>query len=372
MPMTVAEIGKLVGCSGATVSRAINSSGAVSPKTRAAILNAVRTHDVSPARQRRGRPSGQQRARESGLVEILYFRDTPIERLSADHGEVTVGPYGHWNDAESIMGGQELSSSFYRRIIGAAAAELGDWGHRAVIEVSRNLASPEAIADVNRPDRAGILLLGQYGPFLPTFVEQCLHPLVLVDLIQHGPSDVVTTDNMLGIGKAFDHLYELGHRKIGFAGKVLRDVAFMERFNAFRWKMSEAGLPLRDDWVYEGTHPMRLDQTQEGIVRLLKQKDRPMALLCANDCTALSVVRAAAHLGLRIPQDLSVVGFDDDEAAALVTPALTTVRIPVLEMGRQAVRQLMLQIQHPQPPRQRGVHIRLIPDLVVRSSTARP
>jgi LacI family transcriptional regulator len=82
------------------------------------------------------------------------------------------------------------------------------------------------------------------------------------------------------------------------------------------------------------------------------------------------VLRAASALGIRCPEELSLVGFDDQEVAALVTPALTTVRVPMIEMGRQAVRQLMIQIMRGPEAGALGCRVRLMPELVIRQSTA--
>jgi LacI family transcriptional regulator len=110
----------------------------------------------------------------------------------------------------------------------------------------------------------------------------------------------------------------------------------------------------------------RIDHAQAGTMRVLGQPDRPTALVCANDCAAVGVVRAAHELGVSIPGQLSVVGFDDADFASLVLPPLTTIRTPTVDIGRQAVRQLMLQIQRPSL---RGTRVRLMPELVVRGST---
>ena len=97
--------------------------------------------------------------------------------------------------------------------------------------------------------------------------------------------------------------------------------------------------------------------------------ERPGGLLCANDCAALGVVRGASSLGMRIPEELSVVGFDDQEFALLATPSLTTVRVPTGQIGRQAVRQLMLQLRVESPRQERGCEVRVKTELVVRQST---
>src|SRR5690606_3173504 len=106
-----------------------------------------------------------------------------------------------------------------------------------------------------------------------------------------------------------------------------------------------------------------------GVLEILKQPDLPTAFVCNNDWNAVGVLRAAELAGLRVPEDLSVVGFDDVSAAAMVTPALTTLRVPLRDMGVQALRQLQVARTYPQPSGTRGCVIRLTPELVVRHWT---
>jgi DNA-binding LacI/PurR family transcriptional regulator len=233
------------------------------------------------------------------------------------------------------------------------------------MRMNSNLLDPALLADINGPDRSGVLLIGEYSNDLAQFVRNCMHPLILVDIMAKGQPDVVTTDNFQGISEAFAHLRQLGHHKIGYIGRCGH---VMERYIAWKLNMAEHGLPIRNDWVYDGYD--HIEETAVATAEILKLSDRPTALICANDCYALGVVRAAARLGVSIPQQLSVTGFDDVDFASFVTPPLTTVRVPIQEMGRQAVRQLMIQVKGGTPTKSRGCHVRLLPELVVRESTA--
>ncbi|HOF19352.1 MAG TPA: LacI family DNA-binding transcriptional regulator [Phycisphaerae bacterium] len=365
MPPTIVELGRLAGCSPATVSRALNNSGSVSDKTRKAIVQALRqTQYMSKRSARKMRRS----TRETGeLIEVVLHYRAPYEPLSVGQGGLQVGPLTEPPEQDALAVPGRLTGNFLRQIVNGVLVELAKWGHRAAVQTSKDLLGPELLADINRIDRHGVLLLGEYTPDLRQFAAQCIHPLVLVDIIDDCKADVVTTDNLAGISQAFDHLYELGHRKIGFVGKFDPDVAFVERFTAFQWKMAEKGLPVVGEWIHEG--PNHIDMTATGVRRILGLADRPTALLCVNDCAALGVLRAAGGMGIAIPDEISVVGFDDEEAASLVTPPLTTVHVPMSEIGRQAVRQLMIQIQAGKTGRSRGCRIRLMPELVVRRST---
>jgi LacI family repressor for deo operon, udp, cdd, tsx, nupC, and nupG len=362
MASTIEEIGRLVGCSSATVSRAMNRSGSVHPKTREAILRAVReTNYSAQPTGRRGRPSGAAARRLSRMVEILYFPETSAGPISLPAG----GP-----DSDRFASTQDSGRSFYCRLIEGVSAELSKCGFEGVLRTITHANSHTFIADPNRLDCAGVLVIGQEASAMDRFVERCMHPLMLVNIVRPGRSDAVTTDNAAGIASAFDHLHEMGHRRIGFAGRQNDVLAFTERFTSFKWKLAEAGLPFTPAWVADG--PNRLDVIEKSAARILALESRPTAMLCANDVAAFGVIRAANKAGLRVPADLSVVGFDDDESAAVVSPGLTTVRIPVTEIGCRSVRQLMLMIQNPATIGQVGAQIRLAPELIVRHSTAAP
>src|SRR4029078_6241719 len=130
----------------------------------------------------------------------------------------------------------------------------------------------------------------------------------------------VTFDNLDGISKAFDHLYALGHRRIGCVAGPQEIVASRERCTAFCYKMAEKNLPVNAAWLYAGEQ--HIAPTQQWALKVL-EKNRPTAFICANDWMAIGVMKAAQQLGVSVPDELSVVGFDDVDAASFITPSLT-------------------------------------------------
>lgn len=367
--MTSEEISRMVGCSAATVSRALNNTGVVAPKTREAILRALRDTSHLPQRSGRRQPGAAKRGQVGNLVHIIHHRHSPTEKVSLGAGGLNIGPLHAVSETELSGRSLQRSSSFYRPMIDGAITELEHWGYKAVVQSNTDLQDPEFVADINASGKAGVLLIGEYTPSMKSLVDLCRHPLVLADIICDEAHDVVTIDNLTGITKAFDHLYELGHRRIGFVGRCDENFAYAERFVAFKMKMAEAGLPIRPDWIYEGYS--YIETATEGMKKMLSLPDRPKALLCSNDCVAMGVLRAADALGIAVPGDLSVVGFDDMEAASLVTPPLTTIHVPVTEIGHQAIRLLMIQIMSEVRTKHRGCRVRLVPELIVRHTTAR-
>jgi DNA-binding LacI/PurR family transcriptional regulator len=111
--------------------------------------------------------------------------------------------------------------------------------------------------------------------------------------------------------------------------------------------------------------------TAEWAEAVLHQKNRPTAFMCANDFMAIALLKTAHRRGVRVPGELSVVGFDDVEPASLVTPSLTTIRVPTFEVGRQAVQQLSVQSKLGVRRNRCGACVRLTPELVVRESSGK-
>jgi LacI family transcriptional regulator len=135
------------------------------------------------------------------------------------------------------------------------------------------------------------------------------------------------------------HLARLGHREIGFIIGNARYAASKSRREGFELAMARQGLELRPEWVLEGDFTF-----QSGLecgARMLAQTHRPTAIFASNDDMAFGVLQAASRLGLSVPAELSVVGFDDAPGAQFSTPQLTTVRQPVAEMAETAARMLI-------------------------------
>jgi DNA-binding LacI/PurR family transcriptional regulator len=163
------------------------------------------------------------------------------------------------------------------------------------------------------------------------------------------------------------HLLGLGHRRIGVIGGPAGVLCSRARVDGFRAAMDEAGVPIDPSLVSHGAF-----QVDEGIAtgrRLLARRDRPTAIITGNDLQALGVYQAAREARLHIPEDLSVVGFDDLPIARWVSPPLTTVRQPLIEMAEAAAEIVLGLARGEEPPQMR---VELATELIVRESTAPP
>ena len=168
-----------------------------------------------------------------------------------------------------------------------------------------------------------------------------------------------------GIHRSAAHLVDLGHRSIGFIGGPENVQASRDRMEAYLDVLNENGLTTFSNWRrYAG---FTQASGREAAQRMLSLSDHPTAIFAANDVTALGVLEVAESLGLRVPQDLSLVGYDDISYASLPRIQLTTIAQPAVEMGQIAARWLFEALEHPGIP---GLQRTLAPKLVVRSTTA--
>jgi LacI family transcriptional regulator, galactose operon repressor len=190
-------------------------------------------------------------------------------------------------------------------------------------------------------------------------------PIVAVDP-HTGPSNLLTidSDNLRGARLATEHLLGLGHRRIAMlTGRPdLQSAQLRER--GYRQALADAGVPVDEDLIQVGAYVPGV--SADAARKLLAGTDRPTAVFAANDLSAIATIEVAAELGLRVPDDLSVTGFDNVPESALCIPPLTTVNQPIREMGLRAIELLIQLIRGEQPE---STHVTLETKLVVRRST---
>jgi LacI family transcriptional regulator len=193
-------------------------------------------------------------------------------------------------------------------------------------------------------------------------------PCVGIDMDLEGPNtEVVMSDNVSGAEAAVRHLHGLGHRRIATITGMLESRPGIDRLRGYRAAAQALGLAYRDEYVAYGD--FYAESGREATERLLALPDPPTAIFAAADLMAIGAIRAAAEVGLRVPEDLSVVGFDDIQLAGHVNPPLTTLRQDKLGLGGAAGDALVARIAgDPGRPALRQLPV----ELVVRGSTAPP
>lgn len=183
----------------------------------------------------------------------------------------------------------------------------------------------------------------------------------------HFDFDTFTIDNLAGAYKAVQHLIGLGHRTIGCIQGPMDAHSARDRFEGYRRALAEAGIPFRPDLI-QPTENWTIEQGVAAIQAFIARSPSTSAVFCSNDTLAVGAIKGL--IGTRIvPDDVSVIGFDDYTIAAHNTPALTTMRSPSLEQGRQACAQLLNRIGGVRMP---VTSVLLSPELIVRESTRSP
>jgi LacI family transcriptional regulator len=179
--------------------------------------------------------------------------------------------------------------------------------------------------------------------------------------------DSVAIDDRHGGQLGAEHLFSLGHKRIGFVNGPLERESWSERRRGVLDAVNSMGLTW-DDAVLEITIATPSAREGDSIVeQMLAANPRPTALFCANDLVALGVLRSFSAAGVRVPGDCAIVGFDDIEVAALLSPPLTSIRLPAYEVGRRAAEILLDEIGRPENASPQNILFR--PELVVRESS---
>jgi LacI family transcriptional regulator len=221
----------------------------------------------------------------------------------------------------------------------------------------------------SRVDGVAILTFGMEDYLLENQRFRNL-PLVFIDIGPKAPRvSNIRVDYQEGIRQAVQHLAALRHQEIGFISGPRGLRSAMARRDAFEASVREIGLPVKPQFIVEGNH--RLEGGRKGLRKLAGLKQRPTALICSNDMTAIGVMREAFELGIKVPQDLSLVGFDDIRMAEFTIPPLTTIQMSQTELARLAFEALLQEVKR-ETPAPEGTEYVLKTRLVLRSSTTFP
>ncbi|ENM5832985.1 substrate-binding domain-containing protein [Vibrio metoecus] len=193
------------------------------------------------------------------------------------------------------------------------------------------------------------------------------YPDIPVVVMDWGPilfaSDKIQDNSLQGGYMAAKHLIECGHKEIGcITGPLIRHQAQM-RYEGYKRALAEAGLGIHPDWIIESD--FECEGGYQAFEKLYERGKLPSALFVCNDMMAMGVIQAASQRGLRVPDDLSLIGYDDVHIAKFMTPALTTIHQPKYRLGKAAVDTLLYRLENPDTTAQ---VVQLEPTLVVRSS----
>lgn len=330
--ITIVDVAREAGVSNATVSRVLNNGDSVKPQTRQKVLNA--------------------------MMRLGYVANQQARSLRGAHSQI-IGILVH-NVGNSYIG------SIIRGIDEALVARQYDLllytTHR------RKVSEAAYVASIMRGMADGLLIL------LPTNIDAYLKslqqeqfPHVLIDYQDVGnqQTSTVQATNWQGAYDATRYLIELGHQRIACTVGLKEMQVALDRLNGFQAAMRDHGLEVDPDFIFEGDFYRK--EGYEAAQHFLAQPQHPTAILAANDYAAFGVIDAIRDAGLHVPNDISVIGFDDVLEASQSYPKLTTVRQSLEDMGRTATQLLFKQVGNPDLP---GERVEIPTQLIVRDSTS--
>ncbi len=313
MTVSIKDIARTAGVSHSTVSRALSDSPLVSIQTKTRIQRLARDMGYSPDAQARSLVMGRTMA--VGVV-VTTITDPFI--------------------AEVVQGIEETALDHGYSVILASSSS----------EPEREIAAVEMLRS-KRVDGV-IVTSSRVGALYQEHLNRLGVPVVLINSHSEQAgryTHSISVDNRHGGWLATRHLCQMGHRRIAYLSGPADHSDDVERLAGYCQALSEAGTSVDGALVIPGTG--QVDGGRRAAPVLLAQEDRPTAVVCYNDMTAIGLMRAARGCNLSIPGDLSVVGFDDIPFASFTNPALTTIAQPMRKMGQQAL-QMALELMETQ------------------------
>ncbi|UWZ84127.1 LacI family DNA-binding transcriptional regulator [Occallatibacter riparius] len=329
--MDIHTVAKRANVSIATVSRTVNRVPTVNPKLAKRVWEAIDELGYFPNTQARALGSGR-----SGLLGLIV---------------------------------SEITNPFFPELIQGFEDVAVENGYEILVSSTNYDPKKMELCIRRMLERKveGVAVM-TFGIEQPLY-EQLAHrniPLVLVDAGPDRPGiSLLKVDYQHGIRQAVQHLAALGHRKLGFITGPRGLHSAESRLLAFTKSIAECGISQMSDWIVTGDHTLEGGVT--AMEKILAAPDQPTAIMCSNDMTALGVLHKAYRAGLQVPQDLSVIGFDDIHMARVMIPPLTSIQMSRMELARAAVSALRGHVEGSQLR-----EYKIDTQLVVRESTSYP
>src|SRR4051794_32672191 len=311
----MADVARLAGVSVTTVSHVINGTRPASERTRRSVLNAI---------------------------ERTGYRPNSIARALARGGTQSLGL--------AISG---LSNPYFMDVVAAVEQAAGRAGHTLLLGDTREDPEHELRIVRTLAERQvdGLLLAPSVGArehALP-YLESAGIPVVLLDRFVDGVAlDQVGCDNEQPTARLVEHLIDLGHTRIAMAIGIPGLSTTHERVRGYQLALKRAGLPFDPQLLAEGGS--HRDQAREAMHALLDLAQPPTAVVSGNNFMTIGLLRAISERGLKVPDDIALVGFDDFEWADLFAPRLTVIRQPTTDLGSRAVELLLSRLEDPSRP----------------------
>ncbi len=327
--VTISDVAKLAGVSHQTVSRVINNKAEVSPETREKVL---------------------------AIIERTGYRPSGLARGLATSRTATIG-----------MVVPDISNPFFSDLAKGIENTAHDRGYSVFLCNTNENPQREldALYSLEQKQVDGVILGGlrQQGPELLKALEHFSAVVLVNRIIENHPFPAVMNNDRRGAKEAVQHLIQLGRARIGMLLGPDFSYSGVCRQLGYADALSQARLSFEESWQVHC--PPTVPGGADAATQLLAQHPRLDALFCYNDLVAVGAIQACKALGRRVPDDVAIIGFDDIYLASLVTPSLSTCRIPRSEMGEQAISLLLKQIDGEQLP---APVISMTPELILRES----
>lgn len=333
MISTIKDVARLASVSTATVSKVLNKTGVISPSTAERVREAVGMLDYHPNAFGRGLVS-----RRTNTIGFLL----------------------------DISPAHVFSNPFYSRVLEGIERKLVESDKNLLIGTHPSFTKSNVLPSFLRAKLVdGVILAGKFSLSFISSLERTQIPAVIVDF--HHPDitlPMICTDNQQGIILLMEYLFGLGHRRFGFLRGNTNHPSVVERFDSFKQCIKNQGLVYNEDWIGQGS--LEVEGGIQATQEILEKGSMPTAIICTNDTMSVGSVRALKENGYRIPNDISIVGFDDAFIAEHTDPPLTTIRVAKEEMGEQATEIILKVISGNHPPTNEK---KMPVELVVRKSS---
>lgn len=345
---SIYEVAKEAGVSTSTVSRMFRAPESLSRETRERVEEVIARSGYRPRRWKSIAPADEDSDELPSdpihTIGFQFFSESPDDRLQANE--------------------------FYAHVLAGAQQEADALGLYLLVNTThRHQLLTQMPRMIRESEVAGLLLVGTTDPeILSAFASQVSHLILVDNRDDQRNHDCILSDGCGGAASATRYLLSLGHQRIGFVLGDPHIATFQDRFRGYLGAMFDAGFPASDARYV--ISPSSYATAADALRKLLALPDRPTALLAANDNYALVVLEVCRNLGLSVPRDLSLVGFDDLAFLNHVAPLLTTVHVDKEQMGRQAVRLLHARLQPHANPADPSLQVTLPARLIRRESCA--
>jgi LacI family transcriptional regulator len=332
---TISDVARLAGVSKKTVSRVINNSPKVGSATRENVLKVIGSLNYVPSPQARGLA-----ARRSFLIGLIYDNPDPLYIDAIQRGILKVcGPAG------------------YEMVVHPC-------------DIRREGFLEDILRFISRSHVDGVIVLPPISEL--NHVSQAIHEAgcryvrLAAAAITDESRRIVVSDERAAVRELVEYLIKLGHRRIGFISGPVGYLSARERFEGFIEAHRKHGIAFDPELKVEGAYS--LETGKACTHKLLSLKNPPTAIFASNDDMAAGAIHAAGEMGFKVPDRLSIAGFDDSRVASLISPTLTTIRRPVMQMSSLAATKLINAIDSAEGV-QPAADTVIMPEVIVREST---